>query len=347
MSNFLRRRAILRRGPETTSGGRSRARSHRAVLYGSMGNKQSQPRADVRPQQRRDCCGRAPRRRDRYYEEFDDYTPRVRVRPAQQQWRSAPGTRTSPSSVSDEQVSQVVGFTGADPDVCRRVIADFRGDAQAAAESLLLSGGREVMCFTLPDGAFPGQAVRVQVLRTPPTLPPTHIRHHPRPPTSPTSPPPPYPAFRPPPSLAPSACLQTPRGMVEVTVPEGLRGGDNLTFNLPSPTSKPTVAVARPVSGLPSPAQLPPPSAAEGRGGADRAADGVADKFADPAPSVPVSDYPQAVAMPPTEPSHTMVIVHDHYPMARPYCEQYHATLSLRTKPAKPRAPCRKFRRAS
>ena len=41
--------------------------------------------------------------------------------------------------------------------------------------------------------------------------------------------------------------VRTPRGQCEVDVPEGMRGGDVLTFRLPIPTAPPPVAVARPV----------------------------------------------------------------------------------------------------
>lgn len=154
------------------------------------------------------------------------------------------------SSVTDEQVAQVAQFTAASPDVCRRVITDFRGNLQAASESLLLSGGREIMCCTLPETALPGQALRIS----------------------------------------------TPRGMVEVTIPDGLRGGDTLTFNLPIPAAQPAVIAARPVAH--SPASTPSPDL-----------------------SFSASELPQAVAMPPTTPSHATIVLQQGcaYPLARPY----------------------------
>ena len=106
--------------------------------------------------------------------------------------------------------------------------------------------------------------------------------------------------------------------MVEVTVPPGHQGGDTLTFNLPSPASRPAIALARPVTGAPPPPRLPPPS--------DVAAPAAADGSRDAA-AVRVHDYPQAVAMPPTEPSHTTYIVDTGarpYYSYRGYCHPYY-----------------------
>ncbi|KAL1495968.1 hypothetical protein AB1Y20_014609 [Prymnesium parvum] len=89
---------------------------------------------------------------------------RVGVPPALQRPLAAP-PHAPPVRVSDAEASQLAAFTGAELEVCRRVLADCRGDAHAASEALLLSGGREVMCFTIPDGATPGQAVRVSTPR--------------------------------------------------------------------------------------------------------------------------------------------------------------------------------------
>ena len=54
--------------------------------------------------------------------------------------RQAPRVRRR-FRITEQQVSEVVGFTGAERDVCRRVIADCDGNCHAAAERLLLSGG--------------------------------------------------------------------------------------------------------------------------------------------------------------------------------------------------------------
>eukprot|EP00966_Prymnesium_polylepis_P098099 2271702-Prymnesium_polylepis.1 len=91
--------------------------------------------------------GAAAPRREADYERFDCYerrepTARARVAPSSAQGRRVQ-VRPHQYDVSEEKLNEVVAFTGANREVCRRVIADFKGDAQAASESLLLSGGRE------------------------------------------------------------------------------------------------------------------------------------------------------------------------------------------------------------
>ena len=71
---------------------------------------------------------------------------------------------------TDAQVSQLEAFTAAPKDVCRRVLIDCGGDTQAAAARLLLSGGREIMCCTLPEGAVEGDSICVTTPRGPCTI---------------------------------------------------------------------------------------------------------------------------------------------------------------------------------
>lgn len=184
-------------------------------------------------------------------------SPYIRVRPAVAHHHQR--VLGSLSRVTEAQVQEVVEFTGASPDVARRVIADFHGDVHAASESLLITEGREIMCFTIPDGSHPGQAVQVQ----------------------------------------------TPRGMVEVTIPDGLSGGDTLAFRLPIPSSRPAVVTARPVqSALPS-----------------RSNDGSANAILETTNVVPFTEYPQAVPSSPVTQIHANIILDRGYgyPMARPY----------------------------
>ena len=67
--------------------------------------------------------------------------------------------------ITDAQVASVSSFTAVSEEVCRRVLKDFNGDVNAASESLLLSGGKEIMCFTLPPGSSSGDSLRVQTPR--------------------------------------------------------------------------------------------------------------------------------------------------------------------------------------
>ena len=68
--------------------------------------------------------------------------------------------RRSFAEPTPEQISQLAAFTNADPAVCGRILKDCRGDEQAAAQWLLLSGGRETMCVTLPAGQAPGSTMQ-------------------------------------------------------------------------------------------------------------------------------------------------------------------------------------------
>lgn len=66
----------------------------------------------------------------------------------------------------EEAISQVAAFTGVeDMGVVRRVLQDFNWDANRAAQSLLQSGGLEVMEVTLPAATVPGQTITVQTPR--------------------------------------------------------------------------------------------------------------------------------------------------------------------------------------
>lgn len=85
-----------------------------------------------------------------------------------QQQRSIPRARPTNRNFSEptpEQISQLASFTGADPDVCTRILKDCRGDEQAAAQWLLLSGGRETMCITVPEGQAAGSTMQVATPR--------------------------------------------------------------------------------------------------------------------------------------------------------------------------------------
>ena len=113
--------------------------------------------------------------------------------------------RRSFAEPTPEQISQLAAFTNADPAVCGRILKDCRGDEQAAAQWLLLSGGRETMCVTLPAGQAPGSTMQIS----------------------------------------------TPRGLISVTVPDGLEVGAEFTFSLPEPAAEPNVA--RHVDGAPTP----------------------------------------------------------------------------------------------
>ena len=104
-----------------------------------------------------------------------------------------------------EQISKLAAFTNADPTVCGRILKDCRGDDEAAAQWLLLSGGRETMCVTLPAGQAPGSTMQIS----------------------------------------------TPRGLISVTVPDGLEVGAEFTFSLPEPAAEPSLA--RHVDGAPTP----------------------------------------------------------------------------------------------
>lgn len=132
--------------------------------------------------------------------------------------------RRSFAEPTPEQISQLAAFTNAAPAVCGRILKDCRGDEQAAAQWLLLSGGRETMCVTLPAGQAPGSTMQIS----------------------------------------------TPRGLISVTVPDGLEEGAEFTFSLPEPAAEPNVA--RHVDGAPSPqatatmapgAAAPPPGVAQ------------------------------------------------------------------------------------
>jgi len=73
--------------------------------------------------------------------------------------------RRSFAEPTPEQISQLAAFTNADPAVCGRILKDCRGDEQAAAQWLLLSGGRETMCVTLPAGQAPGSTMQISTPR--------------------------------------------------------------------------------------------------------------------------------------------------------------------------------------
>ena len=113
--------------------------------------------------------------------------------------------------VTEDEVQTLAAFTAAPDDVCRRVLLDCHGDMHAAAGRLLLSGGREIMCCTVPAEAVAGDCMFVQ----------------------------------------------SPRGLLEVTVPEGYSGGERLTFELPRSPTRHEVTQAQEVGSLDEPQSLP------------------------------------------------------------------------------------------
>ena len=95
------------------------------------------------------CVGRGKPARRSFAE------PTLRARPV----------RRSFAEPTPEQISKLATFTSAEPAVCGRILKDCRGDEQAAAQWLLLSGGRETMCVTLPAGQAPGSTMQISTPR--------------------------------------------------------------------------------------------------------------------------------------------------------------------------------------